>query len=47
MADKLSPLSYANIANDKLKDNNTFEDKEDDIYKNFLYFFKDNNFYTE
>lgn len=47
MADKLSPLSYDNIANDKLKNNNTFEDKEDDIYKNFLYFFKDNNFYTE
>ena len=49
MADKLSPLSYDNIYDSVYKgiDEGTIDDKENDIYINYLHFFKVNTYYTE
>lgn len=49
MADKLSPLSQGNINDGVLKgiEEGTLDDMEDGVYKNYLYFFKVNTFYTK
>ena len=49
MADRLNPLSY-DYVNDSVYqgiDDNTVDDKEGGVYKNYLHFFKVNTFYTE
>ena len=49
MADKLSPLSQSNLNDGVLKgiEEGTIDDMEDGVYKNYLYFFKINTFYTK
>lgn len=50
LADKLNPLSFKNLPDDVKKQvvvNNAVDLKEDEIYKNYLHFFKVNTFYTE
>jgi hypothetical protein len=49
MADKLSPLSQGNLNDGVLKgiEEGTIDDMEDGVYKNYLYFFKINTFYTK
>ena len=49
MADKLNPLSFSDVSEDIRKGINedTVDDLEEGVYKNYLYFFKVNTFYTE
>ena len=45
LADKLTPLSNGKL-HDKLK-KQSIDEKEGDIHKNFIYFFRENSFYDE
>lgn len=49
MADKLNPLSFSDVSDDVRKGINegTVDSLEEGVYKNYLYFFKVNTFYTE
>lgn len=49
LADKLSPLSYENIYDKVVVDieDGTIDEMEEEVYKNYLHFFKVNTFYTE
>lgn len=49
LSDRLNPLSYNNISDNVYQGiaDNTLDDLEDGIYKNYLHFFRSNKFYIE